>query len=159
MKRIDWRKKFVKLSQFLLRVLILILRIYITSVGLILIIGGTLGVWGGSMIYLGNLIMGIIFIFPFRRLRESHLMTYLWLLAINSVWQAAMQGSTTPWYMAWIDNFANWMNVLVVWQWVHFELKTSGFNPFFPGKMLLKLFGGLTILLIVIFVYMFFDLM
>jgi len=125
-----------KLILFLLRAGILAVRIYILFLGWLVLVSSLIGVSMGYWRSLNGVVMGLIFIFPFRRLKSlTSLKSYFVILALNTVINLPLPKGVG----IFLSDLLFLVNIGIVGQYVYCQSDLNKFYPFFRPRIHKKL--------------------
>ncbi len=146
-----------------LRLLSLAIRIVVTFIGLFELLGGILSFWGSADVrYFGNIIFGVILLWPFRKIRNLAILHwYYWLLLLNTalfiismvIGIGVVPGVVIAWRSYFLNGLSLILNTVIVWKYGEYRAGTSRWSPFFSAMTIIRFVLVAVTLVLVILLY------
>ena len=151
----------------ILRLVFLVVRVVVTGIGFIELVGGLFSFWGSADVrYFGNIIFGALLLWPFRRMRNLTLFHWYYrLLLLNtalfiiftvlslSTQVTALPGLVIDWQTYLLGNLSLIFNTVIVWKYGEYRMGTSTWSPLFSAKALFRLIITMVVLLVGVLSY------
>lgn len=141
------------------RVLVWGSRILVTLMGLIILVGGLAYFWSGRVEYLPGLVVGLLYLWPFRAIKRTQSLNIYWrilwptsLAIILVSWIGAIFATYSRWWVL-VDTVALIINMWAVSMYVRYRTDQTVPNMFLPAKVQLLLTGVILSTLVALGVY------
>ena len=128
-------------------------------IGIVTLVGGVTYFWSGNLAYLPGLVVGALYLWPFRRIRRvEHLDIYfriLWptsLVLVVMSWVGAIWLNYTRWAVL-VDSVGLIVNVWAVWMYGKHRLDQRMPSVFFPARTLRWMAGIMLAILVAVLLY------